>query len=312
MSLIGNGFRENTLGKLFGGTSLNGANPSVHEYWGHLTARMRNQFAGEGISSALASVPSGARHPVAWVLAEKNGAMASRNTTVLSVGVTGLAVGGITTNAATGFSLSATNSEVLPLDTTSPLRTGSATMAFLFADASGELIASGSGAADFSIAFANALLLASVNGGGAAEFTISLNTPTIGAIASGGGYASIVINPSNTSVLPSDDTSPLRTGAASMTFAGTLAPYAVGVMSGSTIDAGVLTSTSIAQAVWAALSAANNDIGTMGQKLNSAASGGVDYGDLALAVRAELAAELARIDAAITTRATAGDIFAAV
>lgn len=51
----------------------------------------------------------------------------------------------------------------------------------------------------------------------------------------------------------------------------------------------------LAAAVWGAVAAANNDAGTMGQKLNSAASGGVDYGSMADAVRTELQAELLRI-----------------
>lgn len=45
-----------------------------------------------------------------------------------------------------------------------------------------------------------------------------------------------------------------------------------------------LTTANVGQAVWSALAAANNDAGTMGNKLNSAASGGVDYGALATAV----------------------------
>lgn len=45
-----------------------------------------------------------------------------------------------------------------------------------------------------------------------------------------------------------------------------------------------LTTSNVGQAVWSALAASNNTSGTMGQKLNSAASGGVDYGSLATAV----------------------------
>lgn len=56
-----------------------------------------------------------------------------------------------------------------------------------------------------------------------------------------------------------------------------------------------LTTANVGQAVWGAIAAANNDAGTMGAKLNSAASGGVDYGDMADAVRTELQAELTRI-----------------
>ena len=51
----------------------------------------------------------------------------------------------------------------------------------------------------------------------------------------------------------------------------------------------------LAAAVWGAVAATNNEAGTMGSKVNSAASGGVDYGALAGAVRTELQAELLRI-----------------
>lgn len=99
MSLIGNGFRENTLGKIFGGTSLNGANPSVHEYRGHLTARMRNQFAGEGDFSTSASVPDGCRHPVAWIMPQKPGGLSARNT------ITG--AGTVSATAQSGYNIAA-------------------------------------------------------------------------------------------------------------------------------------------------------------------------------------------------------------
>ena len=98
-------------------------------------------------------------------------------------------------------------------------------------------------------------------------------------------------------------------GTAPISFAASWAPYAIGWLSGTTAEAG-LTPTGIANAVWTAVSAQNNISGTMGAKLNSAASGGVDYGDMALAVRAELVAELARIDAAISSRSTIADIAA--
>lgn len=65
---------------------------------------------------------------------------------------------------------------------------------------------------------------------------------------------------------------------------------------------------SLADAVWSALSAGYVTTGTMGAKLNSAASGGVDYLAMAEAVRTELAAELARLDAAISSRQASGAV----
>lgn len=68
----------------------------------------------------------------------------------------------------------------------------------------------------------------------------------------------------------------------------------------------------LAREVWNAVAAQYNESGSMGAKLNTASSGGVDYNAMADAIRTELAAELARIDANISTRSTPGDIFAAV
>lgn len=70
-------------------------------------------------------------------------------------------------------------------------------------------------------------------------------------------------------------------------------------------EGGTLTESAIAAAVWAALASSNNVSGTMGELLNGA-GGGSSPGAVAAAVRAELAVELARIDAAITSRIAAG------
>ena len=67
----------------------------------------------------------------------------------------------------------------------------------------------------------------------------------------------------------------------------------------------------IANAVWEALAAQHTDSLTMGGKVNTASSGGVDINALADAVRDALAVELARIDANVSSRATAADVFAA-
>jgi hypothetical protein len=55
---------------------------------------------------------------------------------------------------------------------------------------------------------------------------------------------------------------------------GTLAPFAIGYMEGSTLYAPELTPQNVAEAVWAAIAAANNLPGTMGELLNGAGAGG--------------------------------------
>lgn len=258
MALLGNGFRETLTGRMFGRTLLNGATPHAHEYMGHMAARMRNQFAGGGITDNKASVPSGGRHPVAWVMARKNGAMSSRNVTGMSIGASGLAVGGITA-------------------------TGNASLSIDFSPATAALIASGAGNASVVFTVADALLTASIAGAGSASFIFSATAPP-GALASGYGTASMAITFANAQPYPLNDASPLRTGVASFAITGSLVPYAIGVMGGSTDNNTVLTTSAIASEVWSTLAASFTTVGTMGNKINSAASGGVDYTALGVAV----------------------------
>ena len=156
MGLLGNGFRHNQTGKLFGGTNLDGANPSVHEYRGHMTARMRNQFAGEAITDPMASVPSGARPPVAWVMARRNGAISSRNAAVVSLGASGAGSMGVAASGSTtitfdlagtgGLISSASGTAGFTLDAAGNVfatKSTSGTAGFAL-DASGALFASGS------------------------------------------------------------------------------------------------------------------------------------------------------------------------
>ena len=148
--------------------------------------------------------------------------------------------------------------------------TGTSSLTISFADAAGQLISSGTGTATMTFTVADLLMTASIDGTGSASFAITTNTPLMGALAGGNGTAT-------------------------MSFAGTLEPYAIGHMEGSTVDGAVLTTDAITAAVWGVAAASNNTAGTMGAKLNSAAGGGVDYGDMADAVRTELQAELTRI-----------------
>ena len=73
MGLLSNGYRHFTKGRLFGATALDGANPSVLLSRFNQAAPRRNVFVGEGVSSKVAAVPSGHRHPSAWVMPQKPG-----------------------------------------------------------------------------------------------------------------------------------------------------------------------------------------------------------------------------------------------
>jgi hypothetical protein len=117
---------------------------------------MRNAYEQFDAKSAI---PYGHLSPSAWVLPKRAGGMSSRNVTTLTAAPTGLAVGGVTADAATSFS-------------------------FTVADADGQLISSGTGTASLTFTVANLLLTASLNGTGSSAFTITSNTPLLGAEAS--------------------------------------------------------------------------------------------------------------------------------
>jgi hypothetical protein len=242
MGLLQNGFRHNATGKLFGGTNLDGANPSVHEYKGHMAARNRNQFAGNGITNKLASVPAGKRHPNVWVMPREGGSISSYNRT--NMRIDGTAV------AEMGFP-----------------RSGSATVTFSGSAAGGLIVgATGSSTVTYS---GSASIVATLNATGTGSITYGGNA-ALGAIAS-------------------------TTGATTVTFNGHSAIMGLGSMTGTTVESGALTPIGIASAVWGSVAVDNNGAGTMGQKLNSAATGGVDYGALGDAVRIELTPELQQI-----------------
>lgn len=189
----------------------------------------RSEFSKHGMRrsaaySSLSAVPNGHLSPSAWVLPRTSGGMSSINFTTAMVSGSGLAVGGVTT-------------------------TGTSSITLAFADAFGELIASGGGTATFSLTSNNPLLTASINGTGTATALVSTNTPTLGALADGSGAVTITVTGTNSGRLPANDDSPLRTGTATLTLTGALVPYAIGSMEGTTEEAG-LSNAGIANSVW--------------------------------------------------------------
>ena len=81
MAIKANGYRD-TLGafQTFGATVSNNAYPSARLANFARTGANRNITAGEGITSGLVSLPSGNRHPSAWMMPQKPGALSARNT----------------------------------------------------------------------------------------------------------------------------------------------------------------------------------------------------------------------------------------
>ena len=218
----------------------------------------RNIYSGT--TDLKSGTPNGHVAPSSWLLPLKPGGMSSFNYAILKWTATADGVMGVPISAATSMDVQASGT--------------------------GSLITSGEGSAAMSFAVGNAQLIASLSGTASTQFSItgSGTTKGVGALA---GASSITFSQS-AAILPTNDTSPLRTGTAVMSFSGTLTSYAVGAMIGDTVDTSVLTSTAIANNVWSLVAAENNEAGSMGNKLNSAASGGVDYTALGVAVWSHL------------------------
>lgn len=262
MGLLQNGYRDKIgVFKTYGGSFHNNSFPqgTLGNY--NLTGAKRNLTAGEGITDPKVGLPNGYVGK-GWQLPQKAGFISSR---------------------AASMSVSATGSMLrgYPIE-------GAAAITFTVADAAGQLISSGAGSASMTFTVADALLTASIGGTGTASFAITTNTPVLGALASGEGSAAITFTVADAQAYPLNDASPLRTGSASFAITGTLTPYAIGSMSGSTVDTGILTNDSISAAVWTAIGSQYLDSLTMGGKLNTASSGGVDLESLAQAVLAAL------------------------
>ena len=127
--------------------------------------------------------------------------------------------------------------------------------------------------------------------GGVASCTITVSASgSIAGLAAGRAAASITVS---ASAVTGGIAWGVATGAFSVS--ATAQAYGLGYMRASTVDNTALTPASITQAVWNAMAADYTTSGTMGAKLNTASSGGVDLNALAQAVRTNLQAELTRI-----------------
>lgn len=307
MGLLQNGFRD-AIGvfKFHGGGVLNGAIPQELVGNNHRTGRARNLTAGEGITSEQVGVPLGYGFGVAWMLPQKQGQMSARmydmSITAGASGVMGFPIEGTalaslpsvagtllpeddTSPLRTGsadLSVVIATADILPEDDASPLRTASATIEITAAGA-GEMKSSGTGSTALSITVADAVLVGIFDAVGQTGLSITTNTPTLGAEASGVGLA-VVELVASAWLLPSNDTPPARTASALISMSGSLTPYAVGNMIGNALPYTELSPQSLAQAVWGAPAGESNQAGTMGSKLNTASSGGVDMDALAEAV----------------------------
>jgi hypothetical protein len=119
-----------------------------------------------------------------------------------------------------------------------------------------------------------------VTGEGNASFAISADANIVGWLISVGGSANFTISADGDTLVGTGQPE----GNATIDISGTADPSALGWMEGTTNWVTTLTAENIVDALWGAVAANYNDAGTMGQKLNSAAVGGVDYDALGAAV----------------------------
>ena len=282
MALLQNGFKD-TCGvfRLYGGGVSNGALPQQLLANYALTGMRRNLTAGEGITDDRVGLPMGYLVGGSYQLPQKPGQLSAR---AYVIDLFGLAAGtsGLPGSGSATMSIADASASILPEDDNSPLRSASANME-ITASATGELKMSGSGSASIALAVATAELVGILDGVGSASISVVTNSPILGAEASGIGSADISVT-ATASILPANDSAPARTASATISMFGSLVPYAVGNMVGNALPYTELSPQSLAQAVWNAPATENNQTGSMGSKVNTASSGGVDLDAMAEAV----------------------------
>lgn len=281
MGLLQNGFKDICgVYRMYGAGPSNGALPQQLQANYALTGMRRNLTAGEGITEDRVGLPLGYLAGGSYQLPQKPGFLSAR---AYSIDITATATGsmGLPGFGSAFFSMPVGIADILPLDDTSPARTALAAFS-IEASGTGELKMSGSGDAQVSFS-ATGTLLGVMAAVGSASLSLVALPAILGAKASGEGQASIGLTATGT-ILPINDDPPERTASAMITLTGSLVPYAIGHMTGNALPYTELSPQSLASAVWNAPAADNNQTGSMGSKVNTASSGGVDVDALAEAV----------------------------
>ena len=248
MGLLQNGFMDVAgVFRFYGAGLRNGALPQQRQANYALTGMRRNLTAGDGITDDKVGLPMGYLAGGSYQLPQKPGQLSAR---AYAITVDGAASGtsGLPANGGADIAFAAANTEILPIDDTSPLRTASAAIE-ITASATGELRMSGSGSTAISVDVVSAALVGILEAIGAASFDVSTNSPILGAEAGGIGEATISLS-AMASILPEDDTAPARSASAIISMFGSLAPYAVGNMVGNALPYTELSPQSLASAVW--------------------------------------------------------------
>jgi hypothetical protein len=238
MALLGNYSLVNKIPvKYFGGTT---GDAQVRSNFNQ-SGRYRNRMYPAQTTTALPlySVPTGSYPTLAFIIAQRVGAIASGNQIYGNGVSSGNLAGGL--NSGAGL-------------------TGSGTVTNANLSLIASLIASLTGAGDVTppptLVGKLELISNNLTGSGAVAATLTAFASVQAALSGAGSLAVI--------------------------------PYATGSLAADITGQSELSPQSLAAAVWSALAAQFNDAGTMGQKLNAAASGNIDYATLAAAVIAAM------------------------
>jgi len=217
------------------------------------TGRLRNYHCGDANVSGLtnkASQPAGNTHPVAYVLAQKPGRIASRKICYVTLGGEAEVTVG---------SLIFGQSCVVSLD---GLATGTLIVGSLIDGTTAIVID------------ASAVGIMSLGAAGEAAITIESNGAILGHVPAAGSSAILLGAIAELNALG------WLAGNGPITLNGTLQSYAKGWLEGSTEDRSSLTPGIIAAAVWDELQAAHQIDGTAGKALASASSAGDPWSGL--------------------------------
>lgn len=297
MALLGNYSVFNKLaGRFLGGGT---AEVASRANW-NTPNSMRNAFM---TFSQLSAIPRGARPPVSWMLANKDGDMASYDANTLSLngspltmsaGIAAAGNGTLTLTGTASLTLAAfiTGSAPILLTATGLLQgvvfaAGNGTLtlnsgvttltgtldgggtATLTLTATGSAIAVSpiSGTAGLSLTCTPATLDLLIQAAGTAAITLSGSAVVTGAFPAS-GLATITLN---ASALPLTATA-IAAGTAVMTLTGSALPHGTGFMTTDLFP--TVTPASIANAVWNSLAASFNVPGTMGEAAQTGGGGG--------------------------------------
>lgn len=258
MALACNGAQNFSSGvQHFGATAYLSAIPHVLQGNFAQTNRIRNLTAGQGITDELCGYPSGYRHPGAWMMPQKAGAISARNTITGSGNATGTGQSGYNIGATITGAGGVTSASLGLIVSMAATLIASGGISSAQVDALASMVATLTGSGDITATAAGLADLAAVlTGTGALDAS---NTALMDIAATIRGYGDLTPEGIRDSVWSAILANYPDTGTAGYTLAlagsGGVDYHALGV------------------AVWAILTSEANDPGSIGEALQAGGGG---------------------------------------